>query len=73
MRFPLESVEVSTAAGGFAGDFFWCVAVERSVHAMRVVILPESFQFSLQIIGIPEEHMVKAKKDDQQRYEGFWE
>jgi len=29
------------------------------VHAMRVVILPESFQFSLQIIGIPEEHMVK--------------
>jgi len=29
------------------------------VHAMRVVILLESFQFSLQIIGIPEDHMVK--------------
>jgi len=26
---------------------------------MRVVILPESFLFSLQIMGIPEEHIVK--------------
>lgn len=26
---------------------------------MRVVLLPESFQFSLQVIGIPEEHVVK--------------
>jgi len=26
---------------------------------MRVVILPESFQFSLQIIDIPEDRMVK--------------
>ena len=26
---------------------------------MRVVILPESFQFSIQVSGIPEEHMVK--------------
>jgi len=33
--------------------------VERSVHAMRVVILSESFQFSRQIICVPEEHRVK--------------
>ena len=26
---------------------------------MRIVILPESSQFPLQIIGIPEEHMVE--------------
>jgi hypothetical protein len=26
---------------------------------MRIIILPESFQCPLQIIGIPEKHMVK--------------
>ena len=59
MRLPLELFEVGTAVGGFASGFRWCIAAGRSVHAMRVVILSESFQFYFQIIGIPEEHVVK--------------
>jgi hypothetical protein len=26
---------------------------------MRIVVLLESFQFSLEIIGVPEEHMIE--------------
>ena len=29
------------------------------MHAKRIVVLSKSFKFSLQIIGIPEDHMVK--------------
>jgi hypothetical protein len=58
MTFPPESAEVGTAAGSLTSDFWWCVAF-RSLHAIRLVILPVSFQFSLPIIGIPEEPMIK--------------
>jgi|GEM_PF-3789259 len=42
MRFPPELVEVDTADDGFAADFRECVAIERSVHTMSVVILPKA-------------------------------
>ena len=51
--------EVSIATGDVASDLWRCNAVERSVCAILIVVLPESFHSSLQIIGIPEQTMVK--------------
>lgn len=59
MGFPAELAEISSAEGGLATDLRWCIAVERSVHTIRVVIVTKFFQLSLQIAGVPEKCMVK--------------
>jgi hypothetical protein len=52
-------VEISAAKDGFAADFCRCIAAERRVQTMSVVIVPIFFRLSLQVAGVPEERMVK--------------
>jgi len=52
-------VEIGAANDGFAADFCRCIAAERGVHTMSVVIVPIFFQLSLQVAGVPEERMAK--------------
>ncbi|MGB5717855.1 MAG: hypothetical protein WBN81_12260 [Gammaproteobacteria bacterium] len=55
----MDLVESGTVGCGFACDIWGRFAVKCSVHTMSVVILTECFQFSFQVTGIPEEHLVK--------------
>lgn len=42
MSFPPKLVEVSAADDGFSTDFRRSIVVERSMHAISIVILPKS-------------------------------
>jgi hypothetical protein len=59
IRFPPGLVDISAANDGCVADFCRCIAAERSVHTMSVVIVPIFFPLSLQVAGVPEERMVK--------------
>ena len=43
----------------FARHFSRSAAAERLVNAMLVVIIPELFQLSPQVDGVPDQHVVK--------------
>jgi hypothetical protein len=54
MGLPPESVESSPPDHGFAASLRRCLAVERSMNAMKVVVVPEFVELSLQVPGVPE-------------------
>src|SRR5271169_4338640 len=58
--FP-PGVAVKDRRGGrrSARSFCRSMAVERLVNAMRVVIIFELFQLSLQVDGVPDQHVVQ--------------
>ena len=54
-------VAVKDGVGGrrLARSFYRSMAIERLVNAMLVVISPELLQFSLQVNGVPDQHVIK--------------
>ena len=60
MGFPPESDEISAVDHSFVADFGRCITIERRVDAIRTVILLECSQFSFQVTGIPEEHLIEV-------------
>jgi hypothetical protein len=55
------SIVTKGGMGGrrFARSFSWSAAAERLVNAIFVVIISELFQLSLQVDGVPDEHVIK--------------
>jgi hypothetical protein len=60
MRSPTAAFQVSVCGFGFTADLCRRIAFERRMKTVVVVILPECFQLSFQISGIPEEDIVKV-------------
>jgi hypothetical protein len=54
-------VAVKDGVGGrrLARSFYRSMAIERLVNAMLVVISPELLRFSLQVNGVPDQHVIK--------------
>ena len=55
------SVVIKDGMGGrwFARSFSGSAATERLMNAIFVVIISELFQLSLQVDGVPDEHVIK--------------
>ncbi len=59
MRLPSELVEISSIDEGFPADLRWCLATERRMHAIIIILVPELFKLSVQVTDIPENYMIE--------------
>ncbi len=51
-------MEIGSFDDSLAVEFHWRIATARCMDTMAVVEIPELFKLSLQVTGIPENHVV---------------
>jgi hypothetical protein len=59
MTYPAKLVELSMMDDGATRELWLSTTIKRSRYAMCVVILPEPFQLSIQVEGIPEKDLTR--------------
>jgi hypothetical protein len=64
VQAPSVFIQGSGTGWRLTGLFRWCDAAKRAVHAMLVVIGPESIELPCQVGDIPEEYVVQILPPD---------